>query len=401
MNGFTFSSPTEFVFGPDVTDRVGEELKARGYGRAYIVYGKSSVVRTGTLDRVKRSLDAAGIAHDELGGVRPNPSLDSVREGIEAARAFGADVVLPVGGGSVIDCAKAVALGVPYDGDVWDFFSKKAVPTDHLPVACVLTIPAAGSEGSNSCVITHDGLGLKRGCNVEANRPVVSFLDPKLTYTLPPYQTAAGVTDMIAHVLERYFSGVGRVPLTDRIAAALVRPAMAEAPRALENPEDYEARANIMWTATLAHNDLAGLGRSKTAGGRAGDWASHGLEHELSALDPGIAHGAGLAVLMPAWMRHVWKADPSRFLQFAYDMFDIEPVDDTDEAIEDAVTAAIDELQSFFVSMGMPCTLGELGIEEKDIEKLVEKLEPNKGKSFGAFSPLGMDDARAIYRSAL
>ena len=364
MRGFTFHSPTEFVFGPDVVDEVGAELARRGYRRALVVYGKGSVVRTGTLDRVKRSLDAAGVAHEEMGGVRPNPSLDSVREGIRIGREAAVDVVLPVGGGSTIDCA-------------------------------------AGSEGSNSCVVTNDELGLKRSVNDELNRPVVSFLDPKLTYSLPPYQTAAGVTDMIAHVVERYFSGVGRVPVTDRIAAALIRTAIEEAPRALENPEDYEARANIMWTATLAHNDLAGLGRSLAPGGRAGDWSSHALEHELSALDPGIAHGAGLAVVMPAWMRYVWRADPERFLQFAYDVFDVEPIDETDEAVTDAVEATIDMLQGFFSSIGMPRTLGELGGGEGDVDRLVETLGKNKGSSFGAFRKLDLDDARAIYRSAL
>ena len=401
MRGFTFHSPTEFVFGPDVVDEVGAELARRGYRRALVVYGKGSVVRTGTLDRVKRSLDAAGVAHEEMGGVRPNPSLDSVREGIRIGREASVDDVLPVGGGSTIDCAKAVALGIPFDGDVWDFFAKTASPAGHVPVACVLTIPAAGSEGSNSCVVTNDELGLKRSVNDELNRPVVSFLDPKLTYSLPPYQTAAGVTDMIAHVVERYFSGVGRVPVTDRIAAALIRTAIEEAPRALENPEDYEARANIMWTATLAHNDLAGLGRSLAPGGRAGDWSSHALEHELSALDPGIAHGAGLAVVMPAWMRYVWRADPERFLQFAYDVFDVEPIDETDEAVTDAVEATIDMLQGFFSSIGMPRTLGELGVGEGDVDRLVETLGKNKGSSFGAFRKLDLDDARAIYRSAL
>ena len=401
MNGFRYCSPTEFVFGPDVTDEVGPDLARRGWKRVVLVYGKGSVVRTGTLDRVKRSLEAAGVECRELSGVRPNPELGLVHEGIELARSFGADALLPVGGGSVIDCAKAIALGTPYEGEVWDFFSKKAVPGKHLPVACVLTIPAAGSEGSDSCVISNDAEGRKCGVNCEQNRPAVSFLDPKLTYTLPAYQTAAGATDMIAHACERYFSGVGRVPITDSIAVGIIRTVMEEAPRALDDPEDYEARANLMWTGTLAHVNLAGLGRSIVPFGRAGGWESHGLEHELSALDPKIAHGAGLAVVMPAWMRHVWRADPSRFLQFALDVFDIEPIDDTDEAVEDAVTATIDELQAFFCSIGMPRTLGELGIGEEDVETLVAGLRVNKGERFGAFSPIDMDDARAIYRSSL
>ncbi|MDO4442557.1 MAG: iron-containing alcohol dehydrogenase [Slackia sp.] len=400
MNNFTYYSPTEFVFGRGVEEGVGAKAAACGFKKALIVYGKGSVVRSGLLDRVKASLDAAGVAHADLAGVRPNPEVESVRAGIRTVREQGIDLILPVGGGSAIDCAKAVAFGALYDGDVWDFFCGKAAVDRALPIFCVLTIPAAGSEASSSCVISNDELHAKRGTNGDAFRPAVAFMNPEITFTLPPYQTAAGVTDMVAHICERWFSGVGAVPVTDHIAAGLIRTLIDAAPRVLENPEDYDARADIMWAGMLAHNDIAGCGRALAPKGRAGGWESHGLEHEMSAFDTSITHGAGLAVIMPAWMRFVWREDPSRFLQFALDVFDIEPIDESDEAVEDAVTAAIDELQAFFVDMGMPKTMGELGLHEQDIDAIAETLRATKGDVFGAFKPLTIDDAKAIYRSA-
>ena len=226
MNDFSFYSPTRFVFGRKATDKVGETLSSSGYRRALIVYGQGSVVRLGTLDRVVTSLDAAGVEHVELGGVRPNPEIGLVREGVELARKHGVDVILPVGGGSAMDCAKAIALGAVYDGDVWDFFRKRATPAARVDIACVVTIPASGSEASNSCVISNDEEHLKCGINTDLNRPVIAILDPELTFTLPAYQTAAGVTDMIAHIMERFFSGEPAVGATDNIACGLVRAAM-------------------------------------------------------------------------------------------------------------------------------------------------------------------------------
>ena len=411
MNDFAFSCPTRFVFGRGVCDRTGEELGAAGFSRVLVVYGQGSVVRTGTLDRVITSLDAAGIAHEELSGVRPNPEVGLVREGVELARSFKADLVLGVGGGSVIDTAKAVAIGVPYEGDVWGLFvgAAKPVAEGKLPVACVLTIPAAGSESSASAVITNDELQLKRGLSSELHRPVLAIMDPELTLTLPPYQTAAGITDMIAHVMERFFSSVGPVSVTDNIACGIIRSLIEEAPRVLSDPNDYDARANVMWAGTLAHNDIAGLGRNASPTGRAGGWESHALEHELSAHDARITHGAGLAVIFPAWMRYVWRESPERFLAFGRGVFGIEPVDpeqdgvdDTrEEAIEDAVTATIDALQDFFTSMGMPRTLTELGVSADQIPSFLPTLEKNKGSVFGDLKRLTLDDARAIYESAL
>lgn len=411
MNDFAFSCPTRFVFGRGVCDRTGEELGAAGFSRVLVVYGQGSVVRTGTLDRVITSLDAAGIAHEELSGVRPNPEVGLVREGVELARSFKADLVLGVGGGSVIDTAKAVAIGVPYEGDVWGLFvgAAKPVAEGKLPVACVLTIPAAGSESSASAVITNDELQLKRGLSSELHRPVLAIMDPELTLTLPPYQTAAGITDMIAHVMERFFSSVGPVSVTDNIACGIIRSLIEEAPRVLSDPNDYDARANVMWAGTLAHNDIAGLGRNASPTGRAGGWESHALEHELSAHDARITHGAGLAVIFPAWMRYVWRESPERFLAFGRGVFGIEPVDPEqdgvdvtrEEAIEDAVTATIDALQDFFTSMGMPRTLTELGVSADQIPSFLPTLEKNKGSVFGDLKRLTLDDARAIYESAL
>ncbi len=400
MNDFVFQSPTRFVFGRGFVDRTGQEVAKLGAKKALLVYGGGSVVRTGVLDRVRRSLEEAGVAFVEFAGVRPNPEVNQVREGIGIAREQGVDLILPVGGGSVIDCAKAVAFGVPYEGDVWDIFDHKAAIEACLPIAAVLTIPAAGSEASSSCVISNDGLSLKRGVNGDIFRPALAIMDPEVTFTLPAYQTAAGVTDMIAHICERYFSGVGPVPATDNICTGLIRAVMDAVPVAIEHPDDYDSRATIMWVSTLAHNDLAGCGRSRSPEARAGGWESHGLEHEISAHDPRVTHGAGLAVVMPAWMRYVWREDPGRFLSFADEVFGVEPIDETDEAIEDAVTYTIDELQRFFVSLGMPAKLGDLGAKPEDVDGWVGTLEQNKGAEFGSFKRLTMADARAIYLSA-
>ena len=399
MNDFSFFSPTKFIFGKGVTDSVGAHLAEFGAHRVLVVYGKGSVVSNGTLKRVTDSLAAEHISFVELGGVRPNPEIGSVRKGLAKAREFDIDLILAIGGGSVIDCAKAIGVAYDYEGDAWDFSSKKTPITHSLPVACVLTIPAAGSEASDSCVISNDELGLKSGMNSDIIRPKLAFLDPELTFTLPPYQTAAGITDMIAHICERFFSGVGAVPVTDNIAVGLIRAIMAEASIVLEDPTNYDARANIMWSSTLAHNGIAGIGRG--IGGRVGDWSSHGLEHELSALDTSITHGAGLAIIMPAWMRYVCDADVGRFALFAHEVFGITPADESPEAYEEAAMLGIDALQEFFISFGMPKSLADFSIKEEDVEKMIPTLIENKGEVFGAFKKLTADDARVIYRAAL
>ena len=393
MRSFEFYAPTKYEFGAGVIERIGTDLAAEGYERALLVYGRGSAVKSGLLAKVKDAVEAAGLEVTELAGVRPNPEVGLVREGIEVVREKHVDVVIALGGGSVIDCAKAVAFGSLYDGDVWDFFSGKAKPQAALPIAVVLTIPAAGSEGSSSCVISNDELGAKNGTNGDCFRPKLAYLDPQVTFTLPPFQTAAGVTDMIAHICERFFSGAEDVPVTDNIGCGLVRALIDAAPKALANPEDYEARANIMWAGTLAHNDIAGCGRSLGAG-RAGGWESHALEHALSAYDTSITHGAGLAVIMPAWMRHVWREDPARFELFGREVFGL------DGERDEVAVQAIECLAEFFASLDMPTCLEDFGLQPDCIDELVESVVSVKGEPFGCFKKLTRDDVAAICASA-
>ena len=390
MEDFEFVSPTHFVFGRDAELKVGPKLAERGATKVLLHYGGHSAKASGLIDRVKRSLEKAGIGCVELGGVRPNPEVTLVREGIRICREEGCDWLLAVGGGSVIDSSKAIATGAHYDGDVWDFFETKQQTKDVLPIAVVLTIPAAGSEGSKNAVISNDALQRKTGYGNNAQRPTIAFMNPELTYSLPPYQTAAGITDMYCHLLERFFDDVGPVPVTDNLNISLMKTVRAEGPRVLADPENYDARANIMWAGMLCHQGLAGMGRHE-------DWATHGLEHELSALHPQITHGAGLAVMFPAWMDYVYDANPERFAFYGREVFGLQA---TGATYADA-RAAIAETRRFFASLGMPTSLGELGVVEDDIEKMIPTLKANKGEPFGSFKKLSMDDARAIYRSAL
>lgn len=390
MENFEFVSPTHFVFGRGAEEKVGAKLAERGAKRVLLHFGGSSAVKSGLIDRVKASLDAAGVEHVELGGVRPNPEIGLVREGVALCKEQGIDWVLAVGGGSVIDSAKAIANGACIEEDVWELFVTKRPNPDVLPIAVVLTIPAAGSEASKNTVISNDELGMKTGYGNDAQRPKLAFLNPELTFTLPEYQTAAGITDMFAHLLERFFDDLGAVPVTDNLNLSLMKTVRAEAPRVLAEPENYDARANIMWAGMLCHQGYAGCGRHE-------DWATHGLEHELSALNPAITHGAGLAVMFPAWMEYVYDANPARFAQYGCEVFGLATTGDLDA---DALSA-IDETRAFFASLGMPTTLEELDVHEDDIEKMIPTLRANKGEAFGSFKKLTMDDARAIYRLAL
>ena len=390
MEDFEYVSPTRFVFGRNAEEQVGVRLAERGAHTVLVHFGGRSALESGLIDRVRASLDEAGVAHVELGGVRPNPEVTLVREGIALCREHGVDWVCAVGGGSVIDSAKAIATGACYEGDVWDFFETKRQTADVLPLAVVLTIPAAGSEASKNTVISNDALGRKTGYGNDAQRPKLAFMNPVLTFTLPPYQTAAGITDMYCHLLERFFDDVGAVPVTDNLSLSLMKTVRAEAPRVLAEPENYDARANIMWAGTLCHQGLAGLGRHE-------DWATHALEHELSALDPSITHGAGLAVMFPAWMEYVFDENPARFAFYGREVFGLAP---TGDMRADALSA-IDETRQFFASLGMPTTLAELGVSESDIPRMLPTLRDNKGEIFGSFKKLSAEDARAIYLLAL
>ncbi len=388
MENFQFYSPTEFVFGKDTEDKAGELVKKHGGSKVLIHFGGGSAERSGLLGRVRASLEKAGVSFIELGGVKPNPRDTLVYEGIELCRREGIDFILSVGGGSTIDSSKAIALGVPYGGDFWDFYSGAARPQAALPVGTVLTIAAAGSEDSGDSVITKEDGGLKRGTGSDLIRPRFSILDPQLTCTLPAYQTACGATDIMAHVFERYFTNTTEVEVTDRLCEAVLLTMVKETPRVIADPNNYDARANIMWAGTVAHTNIVGVGREQ-------DWNSHGIEHELSALYD-CAHGAGLAVIMPAWMEFVYKHNPLRFAQAATRIWGCQMDFENPE-----VTAleGIKRFRSFLHSIGMPINFAELGAKEEDIPALVEKFGIGDGRT-GGFVHLSADDIAEIYRIA-
>lgn len=389
MDNFSYCTPTRYIFGRDTEKETGRLTAETGCRRVMIVSGGSSARKSGLLDRVTASLDEAGISHVELAGIKPNPTDDRVYEGICLARREGVDGLLAVGGGSVIDTAKAIAGGVPYDGDFWDFWAGKAIMKEALPVGVVLTIPAAGSEGSGNSVITKlDGMHKISLRTDFALRPKFAVLNPELTFTLPPEQTAAGVADMMAHILERYFSPTEEVETTDRISEGLLMAIMEEAPKVMAAPDDYQARANIMWAGTMAHNGVCGCGRRE-------DWTSHGLEHVLSAVY-GVTHGAGLAVVFPAWMTFMASHRPEKVAQLGRRIFGVTAAGDKEAALK-----TVDSLRAFFKSIGLPLTLGELGIENPDFAMLTRKFHEDKGIPFGPYFPLHPVDTEAVYRLML
>ncbi len=391
MDNFVFYSPTEFVFGRDTQQRVGELVKRYGGTKVMIVSGGGSAERSGLLAQVRESLEQAGIAYTEQKGIQPNPTDEGVYEGIEIARAEGVDFLLAVGGGSVIDSAKAVALGVNYEGDFWDYYCGKAtVPVPGtLPVGVVLTIPAAGSEGSGNSVITKlDGrhkISVRYPMHL---RPRFAVMNPELTMTLPWFQTACGIADMMCHIFERYFSNTD-ASVPDAVAAGLLKDIMRNALILKDDPDNYEARASIMWASTLAHNGLCGTGKAE-------DWSSHRLEHELSAWY-GVAHGAGLAVMVPAWMTFVSKKNPAKVAEFAVNVLGISPENKTPEILS---ALAVELLKQFYITLGLPVTLRDLIGEDPDINLLVGSLHSNMGETLGAYVPLSMKDCREIYRMA-
>ena len=381
MENFTFYSPTRFVFGKDTESEAGKLVKDFGGSKVLIHFGGGSVIRSGLLDRVKASLDNEGITYTMLGGVKPNPRSGLVYEGIDLCRKENIDFILAVGGGSVIDSSKAIAAGTLYDGDFWDFYCGKPIEKA-LPVGTVLTIAAAGSEGSGDSVITKEEGMFKRGAGSEAIRPKFSILNPQLTTTLPPYQTACGITDIMAHLYERYLTNSKDVEVTDRLIEALLITMKNEGPKVIADPNDYQARANIMWAGTMAHTNACGVGRSQ-------DWNSHNIEHELSALYD-CAHGAGLAVTMPAVFRYVMDHDRARFEQVAQRVWGV-----------DTAEAGIDAFRDFLIAIGMPSTLGELGGREEDIPTLVHNLCYGDGRTgtISGFVTLNEEDCTKIYRS--
>ena len=388
MNNFTYYAPTKVVFGRDIEPQIGGELRALGARRVLLHFGGGSAKRSGLLDKVTASLAAADLEWVELGGVSANPRLDMVREGVALARREKIDFVLAVGGGSVIDSAKAIAVTVAGGGDFWDYIEGKPVE-QCLPIAVVLTIAAAGSEMSNSCVITDTERHLKRSIGTNAVRPKVAFMNPENTFSVSPWQTACGAVDIMMHTMERYFTGDGNTELTDRLAEGLLLAVREAAPRALADPCDYDARATLMWASSVSHNDLTGCGRRRF-------FPAHKLEHDFSGHNEKISHGAGLAVLFPAWAKFAYRYDVDRFAQFAVRVMGCE-MDFTDPAR--TARAGIDALVAFFRSLGMPTTLSELGVSPDEYDAVIA-LTTRNGNKVKSYIDLGPDEIRAIYKLA-
>lgn len=390
MENFTFYSPTKFAFGKGSESQCGKLVREFGGNKVLLHFGGGSAEKSGLLGRVRDSLKAEGISFVELGGVHPNPLDTLVYEGIDICKKEGVDFILAVGGGSVIDSAKAIAMGVCYEGDFWDFYCGKAAPKKAVPVGTVLTIAAAGSEGSGDSVITKKEGMVKRGAGSECIRPKFSVLNPELTQTLPAYQTACGITDIMAHVCERYFTNTKNVETTDRLCEAVLLSMINEAPKVIANPNDYEARANIMWAGMVAHNNIVGVGRSQ-------DWNSHGIEHELSGMYD-CAHGAGLSVIMPAWMTYVMNHDVMRFAQFAVRVWGCKmDFSNPEKTAKEGIAA----FRSFLTSIGMPAKMAEVGGKAEDIPQLVKNFGLPEGGKTGGFVNLSSEDIANIYKLAL
>lgn len=390
MDNFEFWTPTRYVFGRDTQKETGVLLARNGARKVLLVMGGGSAERSGLLGQVEESMREAGIEWVILKGIKPNPTDDRVYEGIELARREKIDFILAVGGGSVIDTAKGIALGVPYPGDFWDFYCGKAKPEMALPVGVVLTIPAAGSEGSGNSVITK--VETKQKISVRypnVLRPRFAVMNPELTYTLPWFQTACGVVDMLCHIYERYFSNTTGTQLVDSYSEAIMRSIMEAGLRLKGDGKDYDARANVMWGGMLAHNGICGVGKVE-------DWSSHRLEHEVSAFYD-VAHGAGLAVMVPAWMTFVARKNPGKVLQFAINVMGVNPAGKTPDEV---IKAGIDALKDFYHQLDLTTSLVELIGCKPDIEGMVKSLERNMGPVLGAYVPLSMADCAEIYRMA-
>ena len=392
IKDFNFYAPTRVVFGRESEEQLPQLIQQYGGGKVLVHFGGGSARRSGLLDKVEKMLSEAGIAYVELGGVVPNPLLSKVREGIELCKKEHVNFILAVGGGSVIDSAKAIGYGVGYPGDVWDFWNGKAVPQSCLPIGVMLTIPAAGSEMSSSCVITNDEGMLKRGVNSDLCRCKFAIMNPERTYTLPPYQTAAGATDIMMHTMERYFSKYEDAMLTDAIAEALLKTVMTAAKEVMVVPDDYKHRAAIMWASSLSHNDLTECGTEK-------DFACHKLEHELSGMF-GVTHGAGLAAIWGSWARYVMDKHLTRFVKFAVNVMGVMQ-DFTDPRA--TALRGIEAMEHFFKSIGMPICIEDLlnrQMTDDEIDELVDKCSRNGKMNIGAMEVLTPKDMKAIYMEA-
>ena len=391
MRNFEYCAPTQVVFGKGTENRAGELCKKYGATKVLIHYGGGSAEKSGLLGKVRESLKEAGLEWVELGGVRPNPRLSKCLEGIRLCRKENVDFLLAVGGGSVIDSTKCIGYGVANGGDVWDFYSRKRVPEATLPSGAILTIAAAGSEMSNSCVITNEDGMLKRGYSNEMCRCKFAIMNPELTYSLPDYQTASGCVDIMMHTFERYFTKEPDTMLVDGMAEALLRTVMVNARILVKDPQNYDARAQVMWAGSLAHNGLLGVGMAE-------DWATHQLEHELSGMFD-VAHGAGLAAVWGSWARYVMDEKPERFAQFAVNVMGV-PVNCSDA--RKTALLGIEAMERFFHDIGMPACLEEMGIHltPEQIDELAEKCSFFGKRTVGGFKVLGTEDMKAIYRMA-
>ncbi len=385
MLDFTFYAPTKVFFGRDKHKEVGEIIKSYGYSTIMMQYGKESIKKNGVYDDVMTSLKKNNIKVVEMGGVEPNPKVSFVREAVKIAKENNVEMILAVGGGSAIDSSKATAAGAMYDGDVWDFNTRKAEPKAALPVGCILTHSAAGSEMSCSAVLTNTEINMKRGFNSEFNRCKFAILNPELTYTVNKYQTACGIVDMMTHTMERYFTVCEPTELTDRIAEGLLKAIVNASLKVMENPCDYDARATLMWASSLAHNDLTGCGRENAL-------CVHQLEHALSGKFDNIAHGAGLAVLYPAWAKFVYKENVSRFAGFARRVWDVSEADD-----EKAALLGIEKMHRFFGKIGMPLSLEEFNVGGEYIDELADLATFGKSRTVKSYIELDYDNIRKIF----
>ncbi len=387
MNNFTYYAPTKVFFGKDTHKNVGEIIKKYGYKKIMMQYGKSSIKKNGLYDEIMASLKENEIEVVEMGGVEANPKLSFVRDAVKVAKENRVEMILAVGGGSVLDSSKATACGAKVDFDVWEFSSHKNTPIDALPVGCVLTIAAAGSEMSSSAVITDIDNNMKRGFNSDFNRCKFAICNPEITYTVSKYQTACGIVDIMAHTMERYFINCEPTELTDRIAEGLLKTVVNSGKVLMENPSDYDARANVMWASSLSHNDLTGCGRENAL-------PVHQLEHALSGEFDNVAHGAGLSVLFPAWAKYVYKEKPERFAQFARNVFDIDEKNDIE-----AAKLGISEMEKFFAFLEMPLSLREFGIGRESIERLSELCTFGKTRSIKTYIDLDFEKVKEIFES--
>ncbi len=391
MQTFQYFTPTKVVFGKGTEEQVGELVKEQNATKVLIHYGGGSARKSGLLDRVEASLQAEGIHYVTLGGAVPNPRLSKVYEGIKLGRKEGVDFILAVGGGSAIDSAKGISYGIPYEGDVWDFYLKKSLPQINIPLGVVLTMAATGSEMSDSSVVTKEEGWLKRSAKSDLGRPKFAILNPELTYTLPEYQTMSGCVDIMMHTMERYFSHETDTELVDAMAEGLLRTVMQSARVLLEEPCNYEARSEVMWAGSLSHNGLTGCGRK-------GDWACHQLEHELGGMFD-VAHGAGLSAVWGSWARYVYKEDVARFVKFAVNVMGIT---ENVEAPEETALAGIKALEDFFRSIRMPVSISQLGqdISEEQIRELAYKCSFQETRTIGGIKSLNRQDMENIYKMA-